>query len=199
MVSSLPCWASMTWPLPGPSAVTLWWTFLRYDLSDLWHVVSHQFSLQPFFLNQVFFFFFISVAQENMLYLQLENLFYAQTQQVHPHHYSNSQLHPTLPPTDSIGGTGASLHRWEITQALSETLRKEKTSIKNSSLAHSSILQTLAQPSLGTRVSLWKADYSNVIISHNKNVHLCITSFYEGGKLSSDEVIVAIFLCISDL
>lgn len=155
------------------------------DISQVW----------PFF----FFFFFISVAQENMLYLQLENLFYAQTQQVHPHHYSNSQLHPTLPPTDSIGGTGASLHRWEITQALSETLRKEKTSIKNSSLAHSSILQTLAQPSLGTRVSLWKADYSNVIISHNKNVHLCITSFYEGGKLSSDEVIVAIFLCISDL
>lgn len=44
--------------------------------------------------------------------MQLENLFYAQThflsticvktKQVHPHHYSNSQLDPTLPPTDSI-------------------------------------------------------------------------------------------------
>lgn len=29
------CWASTTWPQPDPSAVTPWWTFLRYDPCDL--------------------------------------------------------------------------------------------------------------------------------------------------------------------
>lgn len=143
--------------------------------------------IQPLSLNRDFFFFFfnISIAQENMLYLQiikqLENLFFLCTGPLFfflnylfqdPTSASPSLLKltasPRPPGIEGTGGRPASLYRWQITQAQSETLRKEKASIKNSSLAHSSTLQTPAQPSLGTRVSLWKADYSNVIISHSQ-------------------------------
>lgn len=81
-VSSLPCWASTTWPLPDPSAATQWWTFLRYDLCDpqviMWLPINFHYT--AFISQPRFFFFSISIAQENMLYLQiikqLENFFF---------------------------------------------------------------------------------------------------------------------------
>lgn len=180
-VSSLPCWASTTWPLPDPSAATQWWTFLRYDLCDphviMWLPIKFHYTafLQIFFFNctrKYVVFANYQAIRKSFLFMHRPTFFFLNYLCQDPTSASPSLLKltasPRPPGIEGTGGRPASLYRWQITQAQSETLRKEKASIKNSSLAHSSTLQTLAQPSLGTPVFLWNADYSNVIISHSQ-------------------------------